>query len=312
MSAPRLVITGATGWVGRTALHELQRLLTPEEFQERVLAFASTPRQIPSTAYPKPEEISLSVQALESMPDLLKGCRNVALLHAAFLTKDRLDQVGIDAFIERNQTITATVCAAIADLPCVRVVAISSGAASQVDPQGDLEQQISTNPYGALKRREELRLAQVAPTQVLRLYALTGRFIRDPHAFAIGDFLLQAQRGQPIQLQSTAEVLRGYGHAGDITRTAWKWLAGEESPGPAIATVSQEISLLQLAETISEVYHLPPVAHKIDRSLPRSIYSAPRKPYEDVMQKHGEVPLSLEEQILDTALGVNRACERNG
>lgn len=307
MSISRFVVTGATGWVGRSALHELQRLLPPEEFQERVLAFACTPRRIPSSAYPPPKEISIAVHALKSMPAMLKGCRNIALLHAAFLTKDRLDSIGIHTFIKTNQTITATVCAAIANLPRVRVIAISSGAATQLDPHMDLEQQLSSNPYGALKRREELCLAEVATTQVLRLYALTGRFIRDPQAFALGDFLLQAQRRQQIHLQSTADVIRGYGHAGDITRSAWKWLAGEETPGQAIPTVSQEISLLQLSETISDIYNLPPVAHKIDKSLPPSIYSAPGESFANWMLKSAEVPLSLQEQIADTAYGMNLA-----
>lgn len=308
MTSPSLfVVTGATGWVGRTALHELQAMLPPNEFQSRVLAFASKPRILSSTAYSKTEECSIQVHALVQMPEMLSGCRDVAFIHAAFLTKDRIGSYGVDAFIHTNQMITETVCKALAGISSCRLILMSSGAASHIKTDIDFNQQLRSDPYGALKLREEQQLPKLAPTQILRLYALTGQFIRDPQSFAVGDFLLKALNHESIHLKTQTPVIRGYGHAGDILRAAWKWCASEDLPSATpIATVSDEMSLLNVAEMISEMFSLPQVQHTIDPQAAASIYSAPIQPFVDWLHAYGISPTNFKDQILDTATGLKR------
>ena len=65
-----IVITGATGWVGRTAIYELQRLLTPKDFVERVRLFASKAAVISFSAYEFHGPFDLPVQPLEALPEL--------------------------------------------------------------------------------------------------------------------------------------------------------------------------------------------------------------------------------------------------
>lgn len=301
------VVTGATGWVGRTALQELQVLFPPAEFNARVLAFASRPRLLSTTAHSKSEERLIQVHPLALMPDMLRGCQDVSLIHAAFLTKDRIEAYGVDSYIKINQTITETVCKALSEISTSRVILMSSGAASRIETDMDFKEQLCLDSYGALKLNEEQQLSTLAPTQILRLYALTGQFIRDPQSFAIGDFLLKALRHEPIQLKSVTSVIRGYGHTGDIVRTAWKWLASEALPSQSpIATVSHETSLLNLAETISEMFALPAVQHTIDQQANPSVYSAPIQPFTEWMQAHGDAPLNFRDQIQETADGLKR------
>ena len=48
----KFYVTGATGWVGRTFLHELQSIIPPQEFNKKVFAFGSKLTTIKSTNYP--------------------------------------------------------------------------------------------------------------------------------------------------------------------------------------------------------------------------------------------------------------------
>jgi hypothetical protein len=184
-------------------------------------------------------------------------------------------------------------------------VVISSGAAAAYDHLAAPSEHLADDPYGVLKLEEETRLAGVASTLVLRIYALSGRFIRDPHRFALGDFLLSALRGEPIRLCSPIPVLRSYGHAANITALAWHWLMGGEAPsGLPLAAVGLSIDLLTLAKAISSLYGLPPVESALDHRAPPNSYLADPEPFLAALSHHGITPTSLEEQLRDTAAGL--------
>jgi len=300
-----LVVTGATGWFGRTALHELQRLLGPETFSRRVRAFASRCRTIASTGFVDGVERAIPVAPLAELPELAAREPIEALLHTAFLTREYVERVGVEAYISVNRGITDLVCRSLEAAPSARVVLISSGAAAALDDVACLEEHLHPDPYGVLKTEEERRLSEIAETLVLRAYAVSGRFMRDPEQFALGDFLLRALGGLPIEIKAPMPVIRGYGHAGVMVNLAFRWLWSEHLP-PAhpIAAVSQEVELLELATLISSLYDLPPPSRVIDSSLSANRYSADPLLYINTLNSLGVVSRSLEEQVLDTASGL--------
>ena len=161
------------------------------------------------------------------------------------------------------------------------------------------------DPYGVLKSEEERRLSEIAQTLVLRAFAVSGRFIRDPEQFALGDFLLRALAGMPIAIKAPMPVIRGYGHTGDMVNLAFRWLWSDHLP-PAhpIAAASQQVELLELATLISSLYDLETPYSAIDTRLFPNRYTADPLPYVNMLQEFGIVPRSLEEQIFDTAIGV--------
>lgn len=295
-----LVITGASGWVGRTAAEELQRLLSPALFAERVRLFASRSGVLPVAGTLQP------LHPLRALPELAAAHPLAAVLHTAFLTRDRLVAVGQEAYVATNRWISQQVAQALALAPEARAVVISSGAAAGFDAEQDLDQHLPRDPYGVLKREEELLLAGLAPSLVLRIYALSGRFIRDPHRFALGDFLLAALRGEAIRIQAPMPVLRSYGHAGDITALAWRWLL-ERSAAPLpspLAAVSLGLDLLSLAQRITELHQLPPVQASIDPLAPPNSYLAEPAPFLAAIRRHGLTPTPLDQQLRDTAAGL--------
>lgn len=300
-----VVITGSTGWVGRTAVHELQRLLPLTTFASRVRLFASR------AGFLTVNGIEHRIYPLKALPQLARAEPLAAVLHSAFLTRDRLQDVGFEAYVFTNRWITQQLVDALTLAPAARMVLISSGAAATV-PSCD-PSQLERDPYGVLKLEEEQRLAAMVPTLVMRLYALSGRFIRDPNRFALGDFLQTALRGDPICIHATMPVFRSYGFCEDITALAWHWLLtnspGDEgsfsvNPSEPLAAVSCTLDLLRLAQRITELYELPPVQASINPDAVPDTYVADPAPFLDALQSMGLKPTNVDQQLRDTAAGL--------
>ena len=150
----KIYVTGATGWIGKTFLHELQSIIPAKDFNEKVVAFGYKAKLLNSTNYPKHKRIIIPVHPLSELKDhLVTG--KILLFHSAFLTKDRIPSYGINAFIETNRQITDTVLKFLRRCEYSREVNMSSGAASIAEKKGDLTLTEKSDPYGFLKLSEE-------------------------------------------------------------------------------------------------------------------------------------------------------------
>ena len=303
-----LVITGATGWVGRTAAHELQRLLSPDQFLRRVRLFASRTGSILSSGYTDVAPFLIPVFPLKELAGLASLEPLNAVLHTAFLTRDRVKKVGQDDYVATNRWITSQVASALTAAPDARAVVISSGAAAVHDH--DSGRDLVTDPYGVLKWEEEQMLSSLLPASlVLRLYALSGQFIREPSRFALGDFLLKAMRKESIRLDSTNPVLRSYANAGDITAFAWRWLlnGNVKNSSKVLAATSCTTNLFDLASLITRLYDLPPMQSNMDPAAAPNSYTADAEPFLLAMHDHDLVPMSIEQQVIDTFNGLSKS-----
>jgi nucleoside-diphosphate-sugar epimerase len=282
--------------------------MSPEEFSHRVRAFASRPCSLPSTAYPGAQKLTIPVHPLAALSDLVASAPISAIFHTAFLTRERLASMGVERYVAVNRGITAQVCQALELAPAARIVVISSGAATVHESDPDPSGRLFEDPYGVLKLEEERIMAKNSHALVLRIYALSGRFIRDPAGFALGDFLLKAQQGLPIRIASPVPVLRSYGHAGDIAALAWAWLLSQDPPALSqLDAVTHQTSLESLAELVSTIYNLPPVVSQIDRAATPQSYVAISTPFLAALEALNRRPLTLEQQIIDTGIGMGIA-----
>lgn len=296
------IVTGATGWVGRTVLHELQKELNTHDYLQRVYAFSSKECFIQSTGFDA-YKIRIPIHPLSSALEIVDNNTNASIIHTAFLTKDRIPEVGIRQYIETNRCITSMVGTLMDRMKECRLSLISTGAVSAVEAQ-DRDQLIDHNPYAALKLEEECLLSSIAETQIFRIYGLSGRFIRDPHKFALGDFLMKAKVGLPITISSPKPVIRGYGHAGDIAKCSIKWLQSNDSKRSIIPTVSHELSLSELAEIISSIYSLPPIKSMQVTKDERDEYTHDPSIFTSFASQYNVSLASMTHQILDTSLGI--------
>jgi nucleoside-diphosphate-sugar epimerase len=299
-----IVITGATGWVGRTVIDQLHREWPEANLQRRLRAFSSQAGLLPLG---HGQEVPL--QPLVDLPRLAEQEPISALIHCAFLTPDRLAELGPQSFVDTNRAITDQVCAALRLNPEIRVVTFSSGAARLMEERGPTPTP-ATALYGELKLEEERRVSALATTLVLRIYALTGRHIRHPRRYALGDFLHHALAGEPIVIQSKRPVIRGYGHADAIAGLAIRWVLSSQPPPPSpLATVSHTLELVELAETIAKIYGQPAPVVPVRSEAEGDLYTAPKDDFLEALRLHDLPCLSLEDQIRDTANGY-RARER--
>ncbi len=298
-----IAVTGATGWVGRTFLDSLQRIIPSSVFNSKVLVFGSKASYLRSSAYSKAAEIDIPVLPLDRLPDLVAN-KPIHLIHSAFLTKDRFSAYGYDDFVAINQSITSIVCEAILRASFARVVEISSGAALAAFERGERSLDTSQDLYGFLKLQEELRISQLAETQVFRIFALSGRFIRDPKAFALGDFLLRALRGKPIEIKACSPVIRGYVNASDIAACALSWIFSNDPSASPFAAVTEITSLTSLARQISLMYGLGSPICQILVDRPSAYAYSPAR-FTAMMRAYALTPKTLYYQILDTAASLN-------
>ena len=297
-AAGPLLLTGAGGWFGLTALHVFEQTFGPKALRERVVPFASRVRQIDfGSAYGPIQAFDL--RELLDVPD------PAGLLHLAFLTRDRVEEVGLDTYVATNRGITAQVAKLLKYYPTMPIVTTSSGAAAALD---EGEQDLEANPYAALKREEEKLLHRESLMRmavVFRVYAASGRFMRGPERFALGDFLLQSLQAQRLTINSPRPVERSYVHVGTLMELAWSLLLASDSPGyQAIDACTDHISLLELARLISSQEGLHEPEHKIDFLMPPDSYGADSKLFLGKLKERKIIPFNLVEQIMDTKAGL--------
>ena len=299
----KIFVTGCTGWVGKSFLNELQSQIPREKFNEKVICFSSKKKNLLSTNYFDP--ITIPCYPLEEMPKLSRREDELRIFHSAFVTKEKIKKLGLYKYINANKKITNLVENSIQNAKKTKSVIISSGAASIYDHKEYKYLDHNLDPYGTLKYKEEKILSKFSNFLVLRIYALTGRFIRDPHVFALGDFIKCALEKRSIEILSRNNIIRGYGFAGDISKLAYNWLiSNDNSFKNPISTVTHTISLRDLAKLISEMYELPNLKDQINVNLVENIYTDSSDNYLKILKHYGIKPTDLRQQIADTYKGL--------
>ena len=204
---PRLVLTGATGWIGTAFLAALARDRGPE-WTRTVTLFGSSQRALVA-----PDGAELMVRVLDQLTGA--DVADADVVHLAYLTKDKVQTLGIDTFMSTNLAIDARVLAACqAGRPRALFVA-SSGAARQAETGRGRE------PYGLSKLMQEDRFLAFGasagvPVLVGRIFSLAGPFINKLQSYALSSMLGQALQEGAVRITATTPVYRAYLHVEDV------------------------------------------------------------------------------------------------
>ena len=205
----RIVISGASGWMGRSLLHELY-LADPSIFPDRILALGTHSREI--TVFDGP-----TIQIFETNLDLVRDWQPTVAVHLAYLTADRLAHLDPRDFAEMNKEISQF-GSELQGIPSLRAFMFaSSGAALQVGGKSPLAQ----HPYATQKALDEATYtssesAQITPTLMARLWSVTGPHCTRPQEFAFSNMILQFLQTGAIKVEAPGPVLRKYVDAGEF------------------------------------------------------------------------------------------------
>lgn len=289
------ILTGASGWFGRTALWEYEALHGPEALRSDVVACASSAKLI-DFGSPHGPIRAVGLDALEQIHNA------AGLIHLAFLTRERVADIGLERYIHTNRTITAGIAAFLRQNPCIPIITTSSGAAAVLDGHPpDLE----GNPYASLKQEEEAlwrRSGSSRMAAVFRVYAASGRFIKESRLLALSDFLVKANAGQQIEVRSQRPVIRSYVHVGTMMRLFWAILRSPLTPGfLQVDACMETLSLVELARIISRLWGLPDPLVSIDSSLDADRYAASAGPFRQLLKRYAIASLDLPGQLCETA-----------
>lgn len=194
----RVLITGATGWLGT----ELIARLADSRPEIPLFAVASRHRSFNAGRH--------RLVALPWDEDAIAKWKPTFMVHLAYLTREKEAQMGSDEYILRNRSISSA-AVRLMDLPSLRgAVVASSGAAVTLTGEA----------YGQLKAEDEARFAELGrqralPIVVARTWSVSGALCPKPEHFALYDLMRQAASADAIRIHAKREVWRRYVDAGE-------------------------------------------------------------------------------------------------
>jgi len=258
-SDDRVLVTGAGGWFGRTAI------AMTREARLALLATGSKDQHI---------EIDGQSQAVKAQsPDVISAFEPTVVVDTAFLTRERLPVLGHNAYVETNQKLIDQ-SLTIAALPSVRkYIGFSSGVTKHLASQDSFS--LKDNPYAAQKRVYEIKMSDLSNSlkkdiSIARIWSVTGRYVTKLASFAFTDLISQAHLGK-VNIKSGHLVYRRYCAVEEVLALALLPLGHDSNP--IFDTGGNLIEIGELAKLVVDLVNPKAEIHRqLDPSLPTDDY----------------------------------------
>ncbi len=293
----RIVITGASGWIGLTTIHLLADAFGRQWVADHVHCFGSTPRAIVLGP-----DWTINQSAIDTIGDL--DTRPTWLCHYAFLTKERVADVSEDDYRRVNSEISVRVHNALDAIGCDRIFLASSGAALRAE---DDDAPHDLRLYGAMKRDDERRFADWGQrgggrrAVIARIFNLSGPFINKHSAYALSSFILSAQHREPIQVRAKRPVFRAFVDARELITLAFAEMSEMSSGFEIFDSGGTPMEMFDIAKAVSEKINQVNVERASITELTGDHYFGNHERYIKLLWRHGLKHLPFDEQIQDTA-----------
>jgi nucleoside-diphosphate-sugar epimerase len=214
-NSSKVLITGATGWLGRETVARVIEGKFEGITQSDLLLASSNGRDLELDSLGVHPTVALETLSHRESTNSIEG-----LVHLAFITKDKTTQYSFSEFVAKNIELISAACEIIERDKPKWVVVVSSGAI--IDRATlEIENNVVRNPYGFCKRIEEALIAESARKVganivIGRLWGGTGLYMPVKRAYAISDFIESAKESGAIRINSGGDVIRRYCDAGDF------------------------------------------------------------------------------------------------
>lgn len=294
-SGRRIVITGATGWLGRATLDLLRECLG-DDFDSRVHCFGSQRRTIDLG-----DGHSVEQEPLAELASLPGGPTFV--LHFAFLTKDRAEAMDEAEYRNAVRRIGCNVLGALDAIGAEGVFVASSGAAGFA---GDPAASPAMRLYGELKRDDERSFAEWAErtgktSVIARVFNVTGPHMNKLGSYALACFILDALAGGPIRVKATNEVRRGYVAIRELLSLALAMLLEGRGGAATFETGGEPLEMGEIAEAVAQELGGCGVERPPCSEGRADIYLGDDGAYRQLLQRYGIEPVPFTQQVAETA-----------
>lgn len=296
----RIVLTGASGWLGRATLDLLQNALG-DEFVQRVFCFGSRQADVRLSETQTIKQRALAdLSSLSSQPTLL--------LHFAFLTKDRAETMQEADYCAANRAIRQSVLDALDPIGAAAAFIASSGAATLAD---DALAKPAMRLYGKLKREDEEAFAAWAEDRdkklaIARIFNLSGPHINKLSSYALSSFILDALAGGPVVVQAGHDVRRSYVAIRELMSLVFALLLEQRGEVTRFDSGGDDIELGALALMIAARTGCA-VERPFRNDSPADVYLGDNRNYQRLLGRYRIDGVSLAEQIDETATFLKRA-----
>ena len=289
-SDDRVLVTGASGWFGRTAI-----AMTREAGLD-LLATGSKDQQI---------EIDGQSQDVHAQSlDVISSFKPTVVIDTAFVTRERLPILGHKAYVETNQKLIDQ-SLDIAALPSVRkYIGFSSGATMHL--AGHTSFSLVENPYAAQKRIYESKVSAIAANlqsdiSVARVWSVTGSYCTKPQTFAFTDLIAQAKLGL-IEIKAKHLVYRRYCALEDVLALAM--FPSSSEGNPIFDTGGDLIELGELAKIVVDLVNPnAEIRRQFNPQLTPDDYHSDSKDWGQLVQSAKVTNDSISDQITRIARG---------
>jgi nucleoside-diphosphate-sugar epimerase len=297
-SDARVIVTGASGWLGLATLEMLHGLLG-EAFGRRVACFGGRARRLQLRGGVAVEQAPVSALA-ELTPALS------VVLHLGFLTQGPQMRLGAEDYVTANQAIQHTVIDALDRSGAEAVFLASSGAAYLADRGGGPQ---SKQLYGWLKREDEVAFgswgrARGKTVAIARIFNLTGPYINRRTTYAIACFIADALAQRPIHIEAAKPVYRSYTSIADLMSTIFGALTAPprlpftfDTAGDAALEMGDIARAVAIALGVHKGFARP----SFDPAAEPDCYVGDNAAYATLALDFGVARTSLAKQICDTA-----------
>ena len=296
-SFKKIVVFGASGWLGRECISLLSNTLK-NDFSSTVTLIGSTNKtiQVNKQNY---HVISIDSPVLKSNVDLI--------INLAFITQEKLEKFGAEQYINLNQELRKKITNFIYESKPKYVYFSSSGAADK--DFMSVTKSNSKKVYGELKLASETELKKIAQDLdcnllINRIWSVTGLQMQDHSKYAIGNFISQALSTNEIKITSSDQVLRSYIDAEDLFQICLNELFLYKYT--LLNSGGYKTTLFDLASLVLKVLG------SSTAQIPNSIEKEPGDDYvskdfklNDLALKQGVKLQSLENQIRNTLRAIN-------
>lgn len=202
----KILITGASGWLGRNSIKYFLNQGIPES---NLILVASKNKEIQVD-----KNFKLKTIKFNQISNFINAEGLEGIVHLAYLTRDFFDK-NLDKYIAVNTEISNNIMKLITTHNPNWVVYVSSGAIYKNYEKEVLEDDIVHNPYGFLKIQDEIAFREICEKRQInftigRLWGATGNDFIHAKKYAVGEFVINALVEKNILIKSNRKVYRTY------------------------------------------------------------------------------------------------------